>query len=86
MPDHKQNKCPRNNVLISSSYNGIHHFALFGGHIGRHFEYFKTLKGDKRSPAGILERNICLTRISKEKNYIRNFQVQGVFAIFRRDY
>jgi len=34
----------------------------FGGHLGRHFEFLKTLKGAEPAPDGILKSNLSFRK------------------------
>jgi len=56
----KYSRCPLTSNYIkifakSISYND---YLFFGGHLGRHLEFLKTLKGAKPAPDGILKSNV----------------------------
>jgi len=60
----KYSWCPLTSNYIkifakSTSYND---YLFFGGHLGRHFEFLKTLNGAKPAPDEILKSNVCPLR------------------------
>ena len=53
--------------------------SLTDAHLGRHFEYFKTLNDARVASLGFIKYNAPTTRINKEKNFKIKFQVILVF-------
>ena len=53
--------------------------SLTDGHLGHHFEYFKTLNDAREASVGFIKYNASTTTINKEKNFKIKFQVILVF-------
>ena len=66
-------------MLLIEYVGHIGHRSLTDGHLGRHLEYFKTLKDARVASVGFIKFNASTTRINKENNFKIKFQVILVF-------
>jgi len=64
----KYSQCPLTSNYIKIFANSIYYndYSFFGGHLGRHLEFLKTLKGAKPAPDGIL--NSIVSPLRKYQN------------------
>ena len=74
----------QNQMLLIESVGHIGLKSLTDGHLGRHFEYFKTLNDARVASVRFIKYNASTTRINKEKNFKIKFQVILVFYRTKR--
>jgi len=57
-------ECPlmSNDIKIITKSIYYNDYSIFGGHLGRHLEFLKTLKGAKPAPNRILKSNVSPLR------------------------
>ena len=66
-------------MLLIEYVGHIGLMSLTDGHLGRHFEYFKTLNDARVASVGFINYNASTTRINKDKHFKIKFQVILVF-------
>jgi len=60
-----------NNIKIFAKYIFLNDYSIFGGHLGRHLEFLKTLKGAKPAPNRILMSNV--SPLKNTKTFTKHF-------------
>jgi len=84
----KYSPSPLTSKFIKIFANSIYYndYSFFGGHLGRHLEFLKTLKGAKPAPGEILKSNVSPLRKYQNIYYTLPCHVRLKYIKYPPDY